>query len=105
MRLLNAKAGAVNQYLVSEVRIISILSINLVLRSALQSQACLTLATDSVEIGNSRFRCARLEGRPQATWCRRRSFETPCFARLLRIRSVGLNFNWSDLICFMESIY
>ena len=58
--------------------------INLVLRSALS--------------------CARLEGRPQATWCRR-SFETPCFARLLRMRSVGLNSNWSDLIGFMESIH
>ena len=52
-----------------------------------------------------RARGARLEGRPQATWCRRRSFETPCFAQLLRMRSAGLDSNWSDLIGFMESIY
>jgi hypothetical protein len=32
--------------------------VSFVQRSAHQSQACLTLATNGVEIGNSRFRCA-----------------------------------------------
>jgi hypothetical protein len=36
-----------------------------------------------VEIGNSQFRSARLEGRRRARSCQRPSFETPCFARLL----------------------
>ena len=42
----------------SELRIISTLFVGPVQWSAHQSQACLTLATNSVEIGNSRFRCA-----------------------------------------------
>jgi hypothetical protein len=33
------------------------------------------------------------------------SFETPCFAWLLRMRSVGLNSTLRDLIGFLESIH
>src|SRR5271156_7153879 len=47
----------------------------------------------------------RLEGRPQARSCRRPSFETPCFTRLLRMRSVGLNSIPPDPIGFMESVH
>jgi hypothetical protein len=45
----------------------------------------------------------RLEGRPRARLCQRPSFETPCRARLLRMRSVGGQFYPLDLISFMES--
>jgi hypothetical protein len=57
--------------LVERFRSSNCIDISLVQRSAHQSQACLTLATNSVEIGNSRFRYARLEGRPQVRSCRR----------------------------------
>ncbi len=61
-----------------------LLSINLVLRSP---------------------RSGRLEGRPQARPCRRPFFETPCYARLLRMRSTAVQFYSSDLIRFTESIH
>jgi hypothetical protein len=35
----------------------------------------------------------------------RPSFETPCFAWLLRMRSAGLNSTLCDLIGFMESVH
>ncbi len=54
------------------------------------------------ERAESSLRCARLEGRPQARSCRCPSFETPCCARLLRMRPVGSNSIPSDMIGFTE---
>jgi hypothetical protein len=61
-----------------------------VLRSRHRSRARLTSVIESVEIGNSRFRCGRLEGRPQARPCRWPSFETRRKdAAFLSMRSAG----------------
>src|SRR6266849_273338 len=62
-------------------------NLSLILRSAHRSRACPTSAAQSVEIGNSPFRWARLEGW-QRVLAVHPSFETPCCARLLRMRSL-----------------